>query len=452
MEVGFDGGRFRDVARRVRFVVDQARAFGDAAGGSLRDYLAWATLQGTEGARVVETVLPETDDDAVRIMTIHGAKGLEFPIVVCSGTTTRAAGRAGSVQMLFPVDEPYQVRLTRKAQTDAFELHKAIDEQMSHAEKLRLLYVACTRARDHLVVSVHRTDRARPDDDLKLTSAELLWDAAAGARAVLEAPRPTGLPLRQGVFAEPVLDLDDWLAEHEAAFATGARRRFVSATALARAADAAAADDPGVAKEGRDLELPPWNKGRYGTAVGRAVHAVLQTVDLVTGAGLADLAAAQAAAEGVLGHEGRISELAAAALASDTVRAACAAEYWREAYVAVPAEGLTLEGYVDLVYRPRGSDGLVVVDYKTDTIRDDSMLADRMAHYRVQGAAYAIAVAAATGERVERCVFVFLSPEGAREVAVEDDDLARAVAGVRDLIRTVREHPPDFEPLVLADA
>src|SRR5439155_10077576 len=120
LEVGADSGRFRDVARRVRFVVDQARAFGDAAGGALRDYLAWATLQGTEGARVVETVLPETDDDAVRIMTIHGAKGLEFPIVVCSGTTTKVSGRTGSVQMLFPADGPYQVRLTRKAQTDAF--------------------------------------------------------------------------------------------------------------------------------------------------------------------------------------------------------------------------------------------------------------------------------------------------------------------------------------------
>ena len=45
-------------------------------GGSLREYLRWADLQSAEGARVVETVLPETDDDAVRILTIHGAKGL----------------------------------------------------------------------------------------------------------------------------------------------------------------------------------------------------------------------------------------------------------------------------------------------------------------------------------------------------------------------------------------
>ena len=31
-----------------------------------------------------------------------------------------------------------------------------IDEQMSHDERVRLLYVACTRAQDHLVVSLHR--------------------------------------------------------------------------------------------------------------------------------------------------------------------------------------------------------------------------------------------------------------------------------------------------------
>ena len=97
LEVGADGGRFRDVARRVRFVIDQARAFGDAAGGSLRDYLAWATLQGTEGARVVETVLPETDDDAVRIMTIHGCQGAGVPDrhLLRATRRARAAARRG---------------------------------------------------------------------------------------------------------------------------------------------------------------------------------------------------------------------------------------------------------------------------------------------------------------------------------------------------------------------
>ena len=100
------------------------------------------------------------------------------------------------------------------------------------------------------------------------------------------------------------------------------------------------------------------------------MHAVLQTVDLTTGAGLADLAAAQAAAEGVLGFEETIAALVSGAIGSPSIEAACAGEYWRETYVAVPVEGLTLEGYVDLVYRDAGAgDALVVVDYKTDAIR-----------------------------------------------------------------------------------
>jgi len=455
LEVGVDSGRFRDVARRVRFVVDQARAFGDAAGGALRDYLAWATLQGTEGARVVETVLPETDDDAVRIMTIHGAKGLEFPIVICSGTTTRPNATPGGVQVFFPPDGGYEVKLSKHAHTDAFELYKAIDEQMSFHEKLRLLYVACTRACDHLVVSVHRADRTCPDDPAKRTAAELLWYAAEGAVA------DTGQPLRAAPRAAPVvaaparIALEPWLAEHDAAFATGARRRFVSATALARMNDAQAAADPGLAKEGRDLELPPWNKGRYGTAIGRAVHAVLQTVDLTNGAGLADLAAAQAAAEGVLGFEETIAGLARAAIDSPTVRAACAVEHWRETYVAVPVEGLTLEGYVDLVYRDPtrpNFDALVVVDYKTDSIDSDAKLESRLAHYRVQGAAYAMAVSAATGARVDRCVFVFLRPGGVREVEIAGAELAGAVAEVQDLLRRFRDAPPPLGAVLPADS
>src|SRR5262249_5136955 len=158
-------------------------------------------------------------------------------------------------------------------------------------------------------------------------------------------------------------------------------RRFVAATTLAQRGDPAPEPDPGLAKDARDLELPPWNKGRYGTAIGRAVHAVLQTVDLATGADVDDAAAAQAAAAGVLGTEATIAALVRAAIGSATVRTASARAHWRETYVAVPIGGLTLEGYVDLVYRD--DDGLVVVDYKTDAVADDDALARRMEHYRI---------------------------------------------------------------------
>ena len=71
--------------------------------GACASYLHWVELQTAEGARVAEAVLPETDDDAVRIMTIHAAKGLEFPITIVSGMSHRAR-RAGAApaEVVFP--------------------------------------------------------------------------------------------------------------------------------------------------------------------------------------------------------------------------------------------------------------------------------------------------------------------------------------------------------------
>ena len=44
--------------------------------------------------------------------------------------------------------------------------------------------------------------------------------------------------------------------------------------------------DPGLLKDAEESELPLQSRGRYGTAIGRAVHAVLQTVDLKDGNGV----------------------------------------------------------------------------------------------------------------------------------------------------------------------
>src|SRR5207342_3347966 len=98
------------------------------------------------------------------------------------------------------------------------------------------------------------------------------------------------------------VDLVRWRAEHDALLAGSGRARTIAATSLGHDShDPHAGDDPGLAKGPVDLDTPPWHKGRYGTAIGRAVHAVLQTVHLATGDGLEAAAAAQAAAEGVLG-------------------------------------------------------------------------------------------------------------------------------------------------------
>jgi ATP-dependent exoDNAse (exonuclease V) beta subunit len=426
MEVAFVHPRPRDLWRRLRFVVDQARAWEEAGGVTLRQYLDWVRLASAEGSRVVETVLPETDDDAVRILTVHGAKGLEFPVVLLSGMTTLLQPRARGVQVRFPAAGGWALKMGADVRTEEFEAAEALEEQMDRHERLRLLYVAATRARDHLVVSVHRKE-ARQGGAVPDTAAQVLWDAghdgphvvldpvAAAEVVAQEPPAATALP--------PLVARPAWLAERDAALAMARRPQAVSATTLAKAVAEAAAD-VGLAKDGRDVELPPWQKGRYGTAVGRAVHGVLQAVDLQSGADLDALAAAQAAAEGVPGRSDVVAALARSALGSEVVRRAAERPNWRELYVGCPLGDGVLEGFVDLLYRD--DDGLVLVDHKTDAWRDAEDLDAKVDRYRIQLAAYAHAVATVVDEPITRAVLLFLAPDQAiaRDVDVTTVDVA----------------------------
>jgi ATP-dependent helicase/nuclease subunit A len=228
-----------------------------------------------------------------------------------------------------------------------------------------------------------------------------------------------------------------WEAELAAALASASVPRAVAATALTDegTSDVEAETDPGLDKRPRDLDLPPWLKGRYGTSVGRAVHGVLQTVDLATGAGLEAAVAAQCEAEAVQERQEIVQQLAVSALGSPSVREAARCPHWREVYVCTPVGGRLLEGYIDLLYR--GNEGLVVVDYKTASTSGAASLDSRVAAYRNQGASYALAVAGATSAPVVRVTFVFLTPVGAFERDMADLD--EAVVHVRDLVASGQE-------------
>ncbi len=439
LELGFDQGRPRDVWRRLRFVIDQARAWSDATGGNLRQYLAWVARQAAEGTKATEAILPESDDDAVRIMTIHAAKGLEFPITIVSGLSTKPMTSRAPADVVFDSGGGVGYRFGSKVVTEAYSRWAPIDEQMSFHERIRLLYVACTRARDHLVVSIHRATRAQDPGPKSLTHAELLVLGMGEMLADLPDGVGTWRPVPEVVVEgpTPLQPFEAWASERAGALEAAARPRAVAATALSEEGmlDAEAEPDPGLEKRPRDLDLPPWLKGRYGTAVGRAVHGVLQSVDLASGEGIEALVAAQCEAEAVPERVGDVQRLVRAALAAESVQRAAVSPHWREVYVCTPIEGRLLEGYIDLLYRTE--DGLVVVDYKTAAASDSEELDRRVALYTNQGASYALTVSAATGESVPRVTFLFLTPDGAIERHILD--LSTAVEHARRLVTSGRE-------------
>lgn len=437
MELGVAEGRPRDAWRRIRFVVDQARAWTESTGGNLRQYLTWVDLQTAEGARVAEAVLPETDDDAIRIMTIHSAKGLEFPVTILSGMSTLPGGRRAQADVVFPPTGRVGYRFGRNVETDEYAEFAPIDEQMGLHERIRLLYVGCTRARDHLVVSLHRKARASAAAPERSTNAELLLAGMGGHLDDLPDAGGSPAEVTTLVPARPaaLLPRAEWAEARAAALRRSGRPTTVSATALTEEGAPDVEEepgDPGLQKRPRDLDLPPWLKGRYGTAVGRAVHGVLQSIDLGTGGGLEALVAAQCEAEAVVDRAADVRHLVTAALASPSVREAATRRHWREVYACVPVGERQLEGYVDLLYQE--PEGLVVVDYKTAGTADPDELDRRVAGYTMQGASYALAVSLSTGEPVRRVTFVFLTPDGPVERSI--GDLDRALGTVRDALGT----------------
>ncbi len=439
-DLALAGPDARDVWRRLRFVIEQARAWADAGGHGLRRYLQWATLQASE-SRVADTILPEHDHDAVRVMTIHAAKGLEFPITVVAGLTTKPR-RAVTNGVVWANDT---WMLAGRGDDGVFVAQQPIDEQMGDAERRRLLYVACTRAVDHLVVSLHRgaPTKANPDyDDWgPLTSAELLWAAGAAEPSSGAAPAEVELrPVPAAVAPSSTIDWADhdaWVTERNRVFAAASRRTGIAATRLSEELAATGErdeiDDPGLDKRPVNVELPPWQRGRYGTSIGRAVHGVLQFCDLSSGADIDNLARAQCAAEGVIGLESQVAALARSALAAPIVQAVVAgAQHWRELFVAAPIGDRVVEGYVDLLVRT--PDGLVIVDYKTDQWSGPVQSAERVGRYRLQLAAYGAALATALDEPIVGGVLVRCSPKGDAEQIVIDA-WAQALEEVRVAVR-----------------
>lgn len=415
--LGFGSTRPPDVWRRLRFLLDQARSFEESVGGDLRAFLDWAALQGADLARVHEPMLPETDDDAVRIMTIHGSKGLEFPITILSGLTTKLDSRRPGIGVLWGADDRPEVRIRNDAATLGFDATSTVESEMDNHEKQRLLYVGLTRARDHLIVSAHHKANLAEGSFggivwNKVDSVDL-WRRFEPAESTLDVP-----PVAQAV-PFPLDDRERWQRDR-AALVAAARPKVVSATAIAVAAlgesdqdlddDRADQDDDGV--------VPVRRRGRAGSAIGSATHAVLQMIDFANPVDLDAHVRQQCAVEAIPEHVGVVALLARSALNSEAVQLAINQQHHKELFVAAPVGDRVIEGYVDLLIDT--PEGLIVVDYKTDSARSDAEIDAKLATYALQGASYAVALEAVTGRAVIDCRFVFCNTKGANERSVED--------------------------------
>jgi ATP-dependent helicase/nuclease subunit A len=393
------------------------------------------------------------EGDAVRVMTVHRAKGLDFDHVYLLGIQREPRGRGRLLSAARP-EEPQEYELFGAA-TPGFHSLEALRAHKGRAEEVRTLYVALTRARRRLVVS-----GAWREDDRELESASTFADLLAHRRgglpdlpAEVARARADGRAelLREGVLwrfpplesavppaapargsAEGGADAAELAASSERLAALGraarireGRRRARGAAAEKDAEHAEAAVEERVgAPESSAAEQP----GRSAALVlGSAVHAALEGLDLAQ-----PPAAAAARAEEALARTLR-AELgtgAARPLASGRqllqrffggplyprLRSLGDRLLARELPVLLepeagdPAAPIGFwSGAIDLLYLDAEGGEAVVADYKTDRV-EPGRAGALAARYRAQGAVYVRAVQRALGlERPPRFELWLLS-------------------------------------------
>ncbi|HOF97701.1 MAG TPA: 3'-5' exonuclease, partial [Methanoculleus sp.] len=235
-------------ARLIRRVIDESGItviFGGTAGGeqavanvekliaiarassvTLADLVEELGRSIDDGEREGDAPLDLTSSDAVSIMTVHAAKGLEFPVVVVPdlAETPRAGGATIMVEggLRLGVRIPNPAHDYEREDTPILQVLKAEYRQKEEAERKRLFYVAATRAKDHLVLCGVRPDEA--PETLAAGKTRMAWlahclglspEAYARGEAVLEALRipltldPASIPVDVGEAAPVCITVPD---------------------------------------------------------------------------------------------------------------------------------------------------------------------------------------------------------------------------------------------------
>jgi ATP-dependent exoDNAse (exonuclease V) beta subunit len=414
----------------MRKLARLARSYQELRGPDVEGFVHFVGEQEALGARELEAVAEEEGADAVRLLTIHAAKGLEFEVVIVADAgrdkpppsaeeiLALSDGRFG-----FRVADP--VTTKRRGAFDYEEVKQARQDEET-AERLRLYYVAMTRARERLIVSgaidrgktadastpigwvlgrldadeeldgegdspvelvrgdahlLVRVDRYREEDwadapapPRGLEPGQLELFAALEEPALVRAPElPALVPLPEPppprvrrLSFTALSTFEQCSYKYYVRYLVGMKERAVAVTG-----------------EG----------GLSGTEIGSIVHGLLEQIDL----------AAPVVPEI---EDERIRGFVAAYCESEIARRLAGLEgVAKEAHFTFEHDGVVLHGFLDVLHLAGGR--ALVLDYKTNAIGDASPDAVVEEDYHLQRLVYTLACFRAGADEVE-VVYLFL--------------------------------------------
>ena len=475
----------------LRKLARLARSYEELRGPDVEGFVRFVQEQDAVGASELEAVAEEEGTDVIRLLTIHGAKGLEFKVVVVADAG-RDTGRRDADEILCLPDGRLGFRVAdpatgRRHSTSEYKAVQEAEKEAVEAERRRLYYVAMTRAIDRLIVSgsidpergaeastpigwVLDRIQAGGLDETANGPVEIERD---GARLLLRLDRGGQEPEAQLPVAIPLDDEEQLalFASEDGALTAGPapqlaelvpvpppplhRVRKLSFTALSTFERCSYRFYAERIVGLRPVERKGEAGGEVGlsaTEIGSAVHHLLEHLDLTEPSAPQgdELATAVRNLYPTATDENveRIGRFVSSYCESDlAARVASLAGAAPERPFAFEHDGVLLHGFLDVLHRD-GARALVV-DYKTNSLAEGTPEEIVEHDYELQRLVYALACLRAGADQVE-IVYHFLERPDAvvartfsREEAPElESRLSAAIAAIHE--GAFRPTPSEF--------
>jgi ATP-dependent helicase/nuclease subunit A len=391
-------------------ILQRAQSF-EKGNLSYRRFARWIGEQKAATSAEAESPLVEEDEDAVRLLTVHKAKGLQFPVVIMANLVQKRSFRGGSV---LGREGLLSIRIAGELKNSEFEELRKGERAREEAENARLLYVAATRAGDLLVIPRSRSGKS--------SYFHLISDGLAEGSRHIENMKLSDLPEIDWRF-EPFRkkpriggaeDLEEWLAGRN--------------SLLDRAARCPAIITPSgtVDHEMFSGDSLSETEGE-GASFGIAFHELMELIDMGSVRAPAELCAS-VAAKYRLRDADELRVIADRALDSKLISEIRASRrFYREIPFTLGLGGDYAEGRMDLIYERE--DGWRIVDYKTDDMHPD-LIDQRFDAYRPQGLLYALAASKVGIGPISDVVFYFARSGESRTIDISRELLEEYEAGL----------------------
>ena len=451
-----------------------SRSFEAAGHKGLFGFLSYLTRLREKGDKIA-VPQPGREGGGVRILSIHRSKGLEFPIVFLAGLMRRLNRADMQEPILFhPKLGVGPKRLDTERMVEYPTLaRRAVARQLTFemmAEELRLLYVAMTRAREKLIMTCALTGGAGklaklaenascPVDPQLLAGCQSVGEWVL--LAVLAKPETVdfrivdGAPYEQATItrrprsisaAEEKRDLSHLLWSYPYQNDVDIPSKLTATQLKGRALDAeveegaqaalgaperGAVRDSGLRGSPRRPRFAEEEFGLTPAQKGTALHLVMQYINFAHTGSVEEVEeeiARLTAEQFLTPQQGEAVDAKKiyAFFSSPLGRSMLAAPTLKREFkfsILVPAEQyypgagegeqVLLQGVVDCYFED--AEGLTVVDFKTDRVKEETMHA-RAEEYRPQLTAYSRALEEVTGKTVAHRVLWFFSADSAVEI------------------------------------